>query len=110
MHFENGLQRQPNIQTLLVNRDFMLIFQSAVLKMYKIILIHDCCPANRAIANLLGCSMDGLKSCLEKKSVTEILKAQKNLTSSITNGRPFLPVVDHKFLYGEFDSVINNCF
>ena len=35
MHFENGLQRQPNIQTLLVNRDFMLIFQSAVLKMYK---------------------------------------------------------------------------
>ena len=54
--------------------------------------------------------MDGLKSCLEKKSVTEILKAQKNLSSSITSGRPFLPVVDHKFLYGEFDSVINNCF
>ena len=48
--------------------------------------------------------MDGLKSCLEKKSVTEILKAQKNLTS-ITSGRPFLPVVDHKFLNGEFDSV-----
>ena len=46
----------------------------------------------------------------EKKNVTEILKAQKNLTSSITSGRPFLPVVDHKFLYGEFDSVINNCF
>lgn len=49
--------------------------------------------------------MDGLKSCLEKKSVTEILEAQKNLTSSITSGQPFLPVVDHKFLYGEFDSV-----
>lgn len=53
--------------------------------------------------------MDGLKSCLEKKNISEILEAQKNLTSSITSGRPFLPVVDHKFLYGEFDSVIN-CF
>lgn len=28
MHYENGLHRQPNIQSLLVNRDFMLIFQS----------------------------------------------------------------------------------
>lgn len=53
--------------------------------------------------------MDGLKSCLEKKNISEILEAQKNLTNSITSGRPFLPVVDHKFLYGEFDNVIN-CF
>jgi len=41
--------------------------------------------------------MSGLKECLMKKSVSDILTAQENIT-----GNEFLPVVDDNFLHGEF--------
>lgn len=61
--------------------------------------IHVTCSLsfNRALANYVGCSMSGLKTCLLSKNVSELLKAQKNIT--LTND--ILPVVDHDFLQGE---------
>ena len=52
---------------------------------------------NRTFAERVGCGMSGLKECLMKKSVSDILTAQENIT-----GNEFLPVVDDNFLHGEF--------
>ena len=53
------------------------------------------------VGNFLGCDMAGLKKCLEKKNVTEIVAAQENITSDVTKGRIFLPVIDNYFLNGK---------
>ena len=37
-----------------------------------------------------------------KKSVSDILAAQENVTGTINSGDSFLPVVDDDFLHGEF--------
>ena len=37
-----------------------------------------------------------------KKSVSDILAAQENVTGTINSGDSFLPVVDDNFLHGEF--------
>ena len=46
--------------------------------------------------------MSGLKECLMKKNVSDILAAQENVTGTINSGDSFLPVVDDNFLHGEF--------
>lgn len=49
-----------------------------------------------AFANLIGCSMHGLKECLTNKSIADIMKAQNAVIHDVTTG--FLPVADHHFL------------
>ncbi|KAJ7388538.1 hypothetical protein OS493_037056 [Desmophyllum pertusum] len=61
----------------------------------------------RALAGHVGCSMSGLKDCLLSKNVSEILKAQKNITSNDV----FLPVVDYHFLHDHpFNLLVNGKF
>jgi len=43
-----------------------------------------------------------LKECLMKKSVSDILTAQEDITGTAVSGCLFLPVVDDNFLHGEF--------
>ena len=57
---------------------------------------------DRTFANRVGCDMSGLKECLMKKSVSDILTAQENITGTAVSGHLFLPVVDDNFLHGEF--------
>ena len=46
--------------------------------------------------------MSGLKECLLKTNISEILKAQKNINGDVLSDKPaLLPVVDDHFLYGE---------
>ena len=50
--------------------------------------------------------MAGLKDCLMRKNVSDIMKAQANITSDVTStSRLFLPVIDHHFLQGEVAEV-----
>ena len=46
--------------------------------------------------------MSGLKECLMKKSVGDILTAQENITGNAVSGLLVSPVVDDNFLQGEF--------
>lgn len=53
-----------------------------------------------ALAAYVGCSMSELRKCLLKKKVTEILKAQRNITGDLLSDKPLLlPVVDNHFLH-----------
>ena len=57
---------------------------------------------NSALAAYVGCSMSELRKCLLKKKVTEILKAQRNITGDLLSDKPLLlPVVDNHFLHGK---------
>ena len=57
---------------------------------------------DRTFAKRVGCDMSGLKECLMKKSVSDILAAQENITGTALSVDLFLPVVDDNFLHGEF--------
>ena len=46
--------------------------------------------------------MSGLKECLMKLSVSDILTAQEDIMGNAVSGHLFLPVVDDNFLHGEF--------
>ena len=53
--------------------------------------------------------MAGLKDCLMRKNISDIMKAQANITSDVTStSRLFLPVIDHHFLQGEIAEVYMN--
>lgn len=56
---------------------------------------------DRMFAEHVGCDMSGLKECLMKKSVGDILAAQENITGTALSGDLFLPVVDDNFLHGK---------
>ena len=56
---------------------------------------------DRMFAKHVGCDMSGLKECLMKKSVGDILAAQENITGTALSGDLFLPVVDDNFLHGK---------
>lgn len=59
---------------------------------------------NRTFARLVGCDthIAGLKDCLMSKNVSDIIKAQANITTDVTStSHLFLPVIDHHFLQGE---------
>ncbi|KAJ7340287.1 hypothetical protein OS493_003020 [Desmophyllum pertusum] len=65
----------------------------------------------RTLAGHVGCSMSGLKACLLSKNVSEILKAQENITGNAISGPVFLPVVDYHFLHDHpFNLLVNGKF
>lgn len=53
-----------------------------------------------ALATRVGCNMSELKKCLKSRNVSEILKAQRNITGDLLSDKPLLlPVVDNHFLH-----------